>query len=169
MRRALAVLAGLAVGLPALAALASLDGHHPAGSVPARYVPWVRIGHRSPLMPGLPNLPGLPRRRHTHGPARPAPARTTARYPKRRDIARTRPPDEAARAAARNATTRAAERDANRMPAWSAGHRGTARHRGTAAHRGTARRRRTAGRRTARCRGTRGAGEPGRCGAASNG
>lgn len=44
MRHALAVLAGLAVGMPVMAALASVNGHT-AGGLPDRYVPWARAGH----------------------------------------------------------------------------------------------------------------------------
>jgi uncharacterized repeat protein (TIGR01451 family) len=41
VRHALAVLAGLAVGLPTMAALASVSGNT-AGGLPVRYVPWTR-------------------------------------------------------------------------------------------------------------------------------
>ncbi len=41
MRNALAVLAGLTVAMPAMAALASVSGHT-AGGLPDRYVPWTR-------------------------------------------------------------------------------------------------------------------------------
>jgi uncharacterized repeat protein (TIGR01451 family) len=47
VKHALAVLAGIAVGLPVLAALASANGHT-AGGLPDRYVPWAH--HR--LRPG---------------------------------------------------------------------------------------------------------------------
>ncbi|MDN3355186.1 hypothetical protein [Actinomadura sp. DC4] len=41
MKHALAVLAGIAVGLPVMAALASANGHT-AGGLPDRYVPWAQ-------------------------------------------------------------------------------------------------------------------------------
>lgn len=41
MKHALAVLAGLAVGLPGMAALASMD-RHTASALPERFVPWAR-------------------------------------------------------------------------------------------------------------------------------
>lgn len=41
MKHALAVLAGIAVGLPVMAALASANGHT-AGGLPERYVPWAQ-------------------------------------------------------------------------------------------------------------------------------
>lgn len=41
MKHALAVLTGIAVALPAMAALASVNGHT-AGALPDRYVPWVQ-------------------------------------------------------------------------------------------------------------------------------
>ena len=43
MRHALAVLTGIAVGLPVMAALASMSGHT-AGGLPDRYVPWAHTG-----------------------------------------------------------------------------------------------------------------------------
>ncbi|MCO5993425.1 DUF11 domain-containing protein [Actinoallomurus rhizosphaericola] len=48
MKHALAAVAGIAVGLPLLAALASRQDGRPAGGLPARYVPWARVGHRFP-------------------------------------------------------------------------------------------------------------------------
>jgi uncharacterized repeat protein (TIGR01451 family) len=47
VKHALAVVAGIAVGLPAMAALASANGHT-AGALPDRYVPWAqhRLGPR---------------------------------------------------------------------------------------------------------------------------
>lgn len=45
MKRVLLVLAGLAVGLPAMAALASLN-EATTGGLPARYVPWTHAGRR---------------------------------------------------------------------------------------------------------------------------
>ncbi|MCO6009609.1 hypothetical protein NE236_32020 [Actinoallomurus purpureus] len=48
VKHALAALAGIAVGLPVLAALASRPDGQPAGGLPARYVPWARVGHRVP-------------------------------------------------------------------------------------------------------------------------
>ncbi|GAA4629047.1 hypothetical protein GCM10023196_048090 [Actinoallomurus vinaceus] len=48
LKHALAALAGIAVGLPVLAALASRQDGQPAGGLPARYVPWARVGHRVP-------------------------------------------------------------------------------------------------------------------------
>ncbi|MFB9839490.1 hypothetical protein [Actinoallomurus acaciae] len=56
MRHALAVLAGIAVGLSAMAALASAGGHT-AGALPDRYVPWAHRFHngyaaiRTPVRP----------------------------------------------------------------------------------------------------------------------
>jgi uncharacterized repeat protein (TIGR01451 family) len=44
VKHALAVLAGLAIGLPGMAALASMNGHASSG-LPDRFVPWVRSGH----------------------------------------------------------------------------------------------------------------------------
>jgi hypothetical protein len=44
VRHALAVLTGIAVGVPVMAALASMTGHT-AGGLPDRYVPWARAGH----------------------------------------------------------------------------------------------------------------------------
>ncbi|MGH3380652.1 MAG: hypothetical protein ACRDP6_38555 [Actinoallomurus sp.] len=46
MKHALAVLAGIAVGLPVMAALASVNGHT-AGALPDRYVPWAQQRLRS--------------------------------------------------------------------------------------------------------------------------
>ena len=46
MKHALAVLAGIAVGLPVMAALASANGHT-AGALPDRYVPWAQHRLRS--------------------------------------------------------------------------------------------------------------------------
>jgi uncharacterized repeat protein (TIGR01451 family) len=44
VKHALTVLAGIAAGLPVMAALASMDGHT-AGGLPDRYAPWARSGH----------------------------------------------------------------------------------------------------------------------------
>jgi uncharacterized repeat protein (TIGR01451 family) len=44
VKHALTVLAGMAVGLPAMAALASANGHA-AGGLPDRYVPWAQHLH----------------------------------------------------------------------------------------------------------------------------
>lgn len=44
MKHALAVLTGIAVGMPVMAALASASGHT-SGGLPDRYVPWARTGH----------------------------------------------------------------------------------------------------------------------------
>jgi len=46
VKHALAVLAGIAVGLPVMAALASANGHT-AGALPDRYVPWAQQRLRS--------------------------------------------------------------------------------------------------------------------------
>jgi uncharacterized repeat protein (TIGR01451 family) len=45
VKHALAVLAGLVVGLPGMAALASMNGHA-MGGLPDRFVPWAQSGHR---------------------------------------------------------------------------------------------------------------------------
>jgi uncharacterized repeat protein (TIGR01451 family) len=61
VKHALAVLAGLAIGLPGMAALASMNGHTNSG-LPDRFVPWVRSGHH--LRIGFAEL-------RTHAPAHP--------------------------------------------------------------------------------------------------
>lgn len=45
VRHALVALVGIAVGLPAMAALASID-EHTTGALPRRYVPWTRADNR---------------------------------------------------------------------------------------------------------------------------
>lgn len=74
MKHALAVLAGIAVGLPVMAALASANGHT-AGALPDRYVPWA---HR--LRPGWAEI-RLPRR--DRPPGAPEPARLLVSAPPR--------------------------------------------------------------------------------------
>jgi uncharacterized repeat protein (TIGR01451 family) len=60
VKHALAVLAGIAVGLPVMAALASANGHT-AGALPDRYVPWaqhrVRPGYAAIRAPDPRSLP----------------------------------------------------------------------------------------------------------------
>lgn len=76
MRPALLALAGLAVGLPVMAALASVD-RQTTGGLPARYVPWTHTG----------------RRIHATEPRTPSPAVRTAtpvRPPVQRQAPRTR-------------------------------------------------------------------------------
>jgi uncharacterized repeat protein (TIGR01451 family) len=67
VKHALAVVAGIAVGLPVMAALASANGHT-AGALPDRLVPWAQ--HR--LRPGWAaiRMPRHDQRRGTPGPAR---------------------------------------------------------------------------------------------------
>jgi uncharacterized repeat protein (TIGR01451 family) len=74
VKHALAVLAGIAVGLPVMAALASANGHT-AGALPDRYVPWA---HR--LRPGWAEI-RLPRR--DQPPGTPEPARLLVSAPPR--------------------------------------------------------------------------------------
>ncbi|MEV0405591.1 hypothetical protein [Actinoallomurus sp. NPDC050550] len=86
VKHALAALAGIAVGLPVLAALASRQDGQPAGGLPARYVPWARVGHRVPTAFPDRRAPEHPPARTPtrYGPARAMPApsvRTTLRGP----------------------------------------------------------------------------------------
>lgn len=78
MKHALVALAGIAIGLPVLGALASRPDGQPAGGLPARYVPWGRVGHRVPTAFANP----LTRpRRHGRRPAPPRPGRTSPGSP----------------------------------------------------------------------------------------
>jgi uncharacterized repeat protein (TIGR01451 family) len=91
VKHAFAVLAGIAVGLPVMGALASANGHT-AGALPDRYVPWVQRR----LHPGWAAI-RLPRR---DGPPRtPAPAHLLVSTPPR--PSRTPSPTPLGRSAAR--------------------------------------------------------------------
>jgi uncharacterized repeat protein (TIGR01451 family) len=72
VKHALAALAGVAVALPVLAALASRQDGQPAGGLPARFVPWARVGHHFPTAFADPQAPERrpARRPHPSGPAR---------------------------------------------------------------------------------------------------
>lgn len=66
MKHALAVLTGLAVGLPVMAALASVNGHT-AGALPDRYVPWahrIRPGWAAIRLPRRDEHPRTPEPAH---------------------------------------------------------------------------------------------------------
>ncbi len=63
MKHALAVLTGIAVGMPVMAALASVSGHA-AGGLPDRYVPWARAGHR--IQSGFATLRAPVQQHHAH-------------------------------------------------------------------------------------------------------
>jgi hypothetical protein len=81
MKHALLALAGIAVGLPAMAALASINGQT-TGGLPARYVPWTHAGRRIHTA-----TLGTPRR--TPSPtARTAPEAPPRRPPAERQIPR---------------------------------------------------------------------------------
>ena len=86
MKHALAVLAGVAVGLPVMAALASAGGHT-AGALPDRYARWARhprggyAAIRAPVRPAVSPHVSRPARRHAHAsPAPVAPSPRLARH-----------------------------------------------------------------------------------------
>ncbi|GAA0325540.1 DUF11 domain-containing protein [Actinoallomurus spadix] len=84
MKHALAAVAGIALGLPVLAALASRQDGRPAGGLPARYVPWARVGHRFPRT--YPDG-AEPERRAVRGTAAPGPGRTPRPAPSAQTMA----------------------------------------------------------------------------------
>ncbi|GAA4611497.1 hypothetical protein GCM10023195_48700 [Actinoallomurus liliacearum] len=119
MKHALAAVAGIAVGLPVLAALAPRPDGRPAGGLPARYVPWARVGHRFPRTFAEGPAEHRPARRAaSSGPGRPQPApsaQTMARGPL------PAPYHRSARQGPDRAASRGADRTAGREPepAWT--------------------------------------------------
>jgi uncharacterized repeat protein (TIGR01451 family) len=83
VKHALAVLTGIAVGMPAMAALASVSGHT-AGGLPDRYVPWART--RQHVDSRFATLRAPARRR-----VRPAARRTAQRSRTRGTVSRALP------------------------------------------------------------------------------
>jgi uncharacterized repeat protein (TIGR01451 family) len=75
VKHALAVLAGLSIGLPGMAALASMNGHAKSG-LPDRFVPWVRSGHHLRI-----GFTGLRRHAPSHASSHPhaSPSATASR------------------------------------------------------------------------------------------
>ncbi|MFL6057014.1 MAG: hypothetical protein ACJ72W_29570 [Actinoallomurus sp.] len=125
MKHALAALAGVAVGLPVLAALASRPDGQPAGGLPARFAPWARVGHRFPTAFADPRAPERRpvRRSFASGPARtpPGPApRTMLRGPLAVPFHR---PGQTTRPGPAQTTPRGADRAAaqapGRTPSWN--------------------------------------------------
>lgn len=93
MKNALAVLAGIAVGLPVMAALASANGHT-AGGLPDRYVPWaqhrLRTGYAAMRAPVRASRAKTVERAHVLV-STPPPVRTAAPSPAARPIRRAEP------------------------------------------------------------------------------
>jgi uncharacterized repeat protein (TIGR01451 family) len=95
VKHALAVLAGIAVGLPVMAALASANGHT-AGGLPDRYVPWaqhhLRTGYAAIRAVRAPR-PEPVERAHVlvSTPPSSAPVRTPSRPPAARPVRQTEP------------------------------------------------------------------------------
>jgi uncharacterized repeat protein (TIGR01451 family) len=95
VKHALAVLAGIAVGLPVMAALASANGHT-AGGLPDRYVPWahhLRTGYAAIRAPVRDARPRAFRRARALISASPAtvPPRTPPPFVHRRLVRRAEP------------------------------------------------------------------------------
>jgi uncharacterized repeat protein (TIGR01451 family) len=121
VKHALAALAGVAVGLPVLAALASRPDGQPAGGLPARFVPWARVGHRFPTAFADPRAPER-RRPLASGPARtpPGSAQTMLRGPLAAPFHR---PGQTTRRGPAQTTPRGVDRAAaqapGRTPSWT--------------------------------------------------
>jgi uncharacterized repeat protein (TIGR01451 family) len=93
VKHALAVLAGIAVGLPVMAALASANGHT-AGGLPDRYVPWaqhhLRTGYAAIRAPVHASRAKTVERAHVLA-STPPPVRSPAPSPAARPIRRAEP------------------------------------------------------------------------------